>query len=1649
MVLRSESLRQLKIVTPLPASSLAPRACATCGSVSASVIPPACPCFEETVHGAHGATAQEGDSATASHPREFIFEAWMRHVGPSLRSLTLSRAVPVASSTNCGGNGSVVVNLWEEEDASLHLAHISRHCTNLRSLSMGHVSLSAPTLLATLQPMPALQHLSLSWLHACPAALHAVLDAAPNLRHLTIFMASGLPRLHLRLLPSLQHLSLSYIRADSVTLHSARSLQTLSIRDMFLRSLSIRDAPNLRQLSVASANSLLVSAPHSSRLASIDLRAGSLNWAATETLISTNWAALESLSLDFFATTNASGLPSVSSLPWLARNCPGLKSLRLGALAWQNMVDSAALSGLLLPQRNSDNLWPPLEALTVRIAEKAPEGLLLLHSILSNIPTLMGLNVTVEGEEDEEEEEEAEEMEYDGDCDAMSMDEDEQEDEGNYIPEQEASDLSHTHSEASTSSDISGVADAALAVSTQPAGYWPALTAAERQHQLFLKGLDCLQRRYSHCLPPPRRALLLRASRPAAARTSRLAALCVTPCGSHRVAPYCSQRVAPCCPARRALLQPARRALLQPARRALLPCASRPAAASASRPTAASASRSAAPRVAPFCSQRVAPCCPAQRAPYCPAQRAPCCSVHCTPYPAARGALCPAEPRRPARAALPNLSRVALPQSPTPPSRPAVTTAVSAGRATGAGGAGGATGSAGGDSGAGGAGPTTDRHCLSWPLSRQLQQLGVDSGGHSLSWTTPPLSSFASGFFSEPVQVVDALVFYRFVTDSVEAAALGANESAAALGASESTTALGASESTAALGARASPATGPSSAEALHTFTLNSGVSRCFFRDCTTLTPLAAPVPVSLADPTGGPVVARASIVLPCPAVSSDSLSGLHLPTFLTTLHVAICTCSRIGRHLATFIRWPGSSLYTLTTTSAQVAEAGQVAASNQVSASGQLTASCSCRIQGIKTPLTSAFDESTCFYTRTRSANTADIFTKALAPGDHQRFCTLLGTAGAGGAGAVGAGGAVCAGGATGAAGSGGAGGTAGAGGATGAADTGGTGDTAGAGGAGAGGTGGAGAAGPGGARIRGAGAGGPSAAEARGADGDGGAGGATRAASAGGAGATHFGGAGAAGSAPRQLFFYPQPQSSMSPPDSVLRQVLSLPSSTGLTPPLMCPLTEQSQPQLLPSSSLPAPAPHTEVTESPTERHEPVTCGSTPDRARRVTRPRPPAVPGTHGMALRPSSVPLCVVLPEPPASSIPHVPDPESDLARAASPTFDLEYLAAALPCFALMLLCPEGDPDALDIPTLRSYAEAIAGFSQRQGVEFFQTFSPTLKMTNQRVLLHVAARRDYELHSLDFSTAFLQGSLHEDIWLRRPPGFIGSFPGGSQWSLRRPVYGLRQAPREWHDTLRTTLAALGFAPSSVDPSLFLRTDTTLPPFYVLVYVDDLVFATADTKALALVLQCFSFYFSSPQPIPLSTGHSLSAPPSDESVEPSGPYPELVGCIMYLMTCTRPDLAYPLSLLTHYVAPVHRAWGSCLEDRVQWSTRSSSVLSSSCEAEIYDRAMAAQELRWLTYLLTDLGDWPRSPPVLYVDIKAMLALCHEQRLEHRTKHITLRYFLARELQQRRRLRLSYVALQTNTANVFTKAPGSGDHQRFCTALGLVPSLPHLLVA
>ncbi|CAI7789304.1 unnamed protein product [Closterium sp. NIES-54] len=1150
----------------------------------------------------------------------------------------------------------------------------------------------------------------------------------------------------------------------------------------------------------------------------------------------------------------------------------------------------------------------------------------------------------------------------------------------------------------------------------------------------------------------------------------------------------------------------------------------------------------------------------------------------------------------------------------------------------------------------------------------------------------------------------------------------------------------------AALGANASgtpPGTAP--AEALHTITLDSGASRCFFRESTTLTPLPTPIPVRLADPSGGPVVASSSTVLPCPTVPSGSLPGLHLPSFSTNLvstaalhdamvttttlggqRVSICTCTRTGRHLATFTRRPGSSLYTLAT------GPPQVAASAQVSTSGQVAASCSSRLLSHKTllwhhrlghpslpclrgmhsrvlvsslPRSSVSSSATaslqtflsyvCTLTEVRRiglvmevARTSMIHTAAphfLWPfavryAAHQlnlwprvflpetlptlRWTGKVGNAsvfqvwgsrafvcdtsadklsaraipwvflgfvpdapgwqfyhptsrhvlpsqdimfdesvpfyrlfpyrsapppppplflapgpppvaiGSGAAPGAASGGAEPGGAGSEGAGSGGAepggaepevvepggaelegaesggveprgatlsGGPAGASPRlsshqlrewlvlcthrrSGAPGAGGTGDT-GAGGAavttGAGATRRTAATGPGGARTSGAGAAGTGGVGSAGAGdatepGTAGAGGAG--AGSAGVGGPGVGGAGAAGSRAvdpgaggargtvrTRPYFVP-----------LLHQVLAVPSSTGLPSPFLFPPPDQSQPPLQPTIPLPAP-PESSLPKVPDPASNNARTASPTVARLLATAVTDPTYESASASALVDELLDFAAACRLDYATSLVVEYVSASPLSVGGECALgmdvledkqeDFECLAATVPRFASMLLAPKGDLDAPDIPTPRSYAEAITGpyssqwqvamdaemaswkstctyidevppslanivdgmwifrvkrapgspppfkaryvargFSQRQGVDYFQTFSPTPKMTT------------------------LWGSLHEEIWLRRPLGFIGTFPEGTQWSLRRPVYGLPQAPREWHNTLRTTLADLGFAPSTADPSLFLRTDTSLPTFYVLVYLDNLVFATANTEALTLVkselqkrhtctdlgvlrsylglqiardrarrtitltqshmvhqvLQRFGFQFSLPQPTPLSTSHLLSAPPSDESVEPSGPYPELVGCLMhrkmhwdaakrvlrYLCSTSGMGLVLggrgPIFLTGHAdaswvddSATQRSSQGytfSLGSSSVSWrSTRSSSVLSSTCEAEIYARAMAAQELRWQTYLLTDLEEQPRLPPVLYVDNKAMIALCQEHRLEHRTKHIALRYFLA----------------------------------------------------
>ncbi|CAI7816434.1 unnamed protein product [Closterium sp. NIES-54] len=398
------------------------------------------------------------------------------------------------------------------------------------------------------------------------------------------------------------------------------------------------------------------------------------------------------------------------------------------------------------------------------------------------------------------------------------------------------------------------------------------------------------------------------------------------------------------------------------------------------------------------------------------------------------------------------------------------------------------------------------------------------------------------------------------------------------------------------------------------------------------------------------------------------------------------------------------------------------------------------------------------------------------------------------------------------------------------------------------------------------------------------------TGAGAAGAGGATGAGApAGSPGAVPAGSDGAPRPRPYFVP---LLEQVLGLPPSPRPAPPFECPQPVQSQSLLQPVSPLPAPSPYTGPTGGLAERRAPASRPASPARpactSRRTSRPRPPAVPGTHQMALRPSTAPLRGPLPSPPASFLPAFPDQESDSLRAASPTV-ARFLATVVT-----------DP---------SLASTAASALVAELVDFA-----------------ASCRIDYAASLVAESASVCPPSV------------------GGECALSTDVLEDRQEE----------------------------------------------------------FQCFAAAL----PHLVST---LLAPEGDPDA---------------------PDIPTPRSYAEAIEGPNSSQWQAAMDaEMASWKSTGTYV---------------DEELRWLTYLLTDLGEQPRSPPVLYVDNKAMLALCREHRLEHRTKHIALRYFLARELQQRGQLRLAYVASEANTADIFTKALAPGDHQRFCTLLGFPTFCP-----
>jgi Reverse transcriptase (RNA-dependent DNA polymerase) len=451
--------------------------------------------------------------------------------------------------------------------------------------------------------------------------------------------------------------------------------------------------------------------------------------------------------------------------------------------------------------------------------------------------------------------------------------------------------------------------------------------------------------------------------------------------------------------------------------------------------------------------------------------------------------------------------------------------------------------------------------------------------------------------------------------------------------------------------------------------------------------------------------------------------------------------------------------------------------------------------------------------------------------------------------------------------------------------------------------------------------------------------------------------------------------------------------------------------------------------------------------------------------------------------------------------------------------------------------RHKARLVAkGYTQQWGIDFFEVWAPTGRMAAYRCLLAHAAHLSLPVYLLDFKTAFLNGPLHEEIYVTQPPGFTDDT--ARVWRLHRALYGLKQAANAWHQALVAALTDLGYSPSQVDPAVFMRHATdgvvllhthvddcacTGPPHEVqsdyakilqrfegreMGELHDQVFLGIyherdwDTRTIYMsqprhVERLLSSYgFSDAKLVSSPLDHKVVLSTTSDHDKKEHPllssYAAIVGSLMYIASCTRPDLCFTASMLArfmsdasdqhiaqalralrylvktrHYRLAIGGAPASCaaltvwsdsdhagcwdsrrsvaglvvsvLGSTVHWrSCRQSTVAKSTMIAEYYAASSAADEAVYFRYLLAEMG-YNLGPTPLMCDNESACSILEKPVVNDRSRYAAINAHYVRERVGLGEIKIVPVSTDVMLADCMTKALTPDKHAAACKLLAV----------
>lgn len=434
----------------------------------------------------------------------------------------------------------------------------------------------------------------------------------------------------------------------------------------------------------------------------------------------------------------------------------------------------------------------------------------------------------------------------------------------------------------------------------------------------------------------------------------------------------------------------------------------------------------------------------------------------------------------------------------------------------------------------------------------------------------------------------------------------------------------------------------------------------------------------------------------------------------------------------------------------------------------------------------------------------------------------------------------------------------------------------------------------------------------------------------------------------------------------------------------------------------------------------------------------------------------------------------------------------------------------------------------GYTQEYGIDYNETYSPVVRYSTIRTLLALAVHLDMCVDHMDVKTAFLNGELQETVYMEQPEGYKIKGKENHVFKLNKAIYGLKQASKAWYYKIDNVLTELQFKKSLCEPCVYIKSDVAGNLIILALYVDDILLFSKDTSSKKLlkeelmrifemkdlgrathilgmrlrqdhskfvldqksyiqkVLEQFKMTDCKPVSTPLENGMKLG---KGDQTELDSKYRSLIGCIMYIAVCTRPDIAHAASLLsqfnnchsdTHWKAAkrvlrylkgtidysivyeksrlsvtgyVDADWASNQLDRrsytgyvfkignsaVSWESRKQrTVALSSTEAEYMALCEGAKEAKFIrSFFYECLGKL--ISVTLFNDNQSAQKICNSQINHSRSKHIDIRHHYVRQIVKDKIVELEYLPTEHMPADVLTKPLGKDKHFNCVSNLGL----------